>query len=429
MSAGAHPGTTIRFRPLNVGRYFVWGAFALVLAALPVVFNAGFAITMMSQMGIFIIAALAYNMLLGETGLLSFGHAVYTGLGAYFSIHALNWIAAGALPLPVTLVPLVGGLFGLLFGLLFGYIITKKAGTTFAMITLGIGEMVFAASLMFPSFFGGEGGISANRVVGKGFLGVTYGPPIQVYYLIAFWTFVSMVAMFALTRTPLGRVANAVRDNPERAEFIGYSTHMVRFLMFALSGFFAGIAGGLSAINFEIVSAESVSAQRSGGMLLAAYIGGVGVFFGPVIGAIIFTFFLVALSNMTKAWLLYLGLFFMAIVMFAPGGIASVILMNLRVWKAGFMHRLWKPYAALAAAGLVAFGGFVAIVEMTYKLSDSGGSGAFSVFGLPIDVAKPLSWVVAGLVLVVGGFVYRRAWVAMKREWDDIQSVLAERAT
>jgi branched-chain amino acid transport system permease protein len=423
----ANSATTIRFRPLNVGRYFVWGAFALVLAVLPAVFNAGFAITMMSQMGIFIIAALAYNMLLGETGLLSFGHAVYTGLGAYFSIHALNWIAAGALPLPVTLVPLVGGLFGLLFGLLFGYIITKKAGTTFAMITLGIGEMVFAASLMFPSFFGGEGGISANRVVGKGFLGVTYGPAIQVYYLIAFWTFVSMVAMFALTRTPLGRVANAVRDNPERVEFIGYNTHIVRFLMFALSGFFAGIAGGLSAINFEIVSAESVSAQRSGGMLLAAYIGGVGVFFGPVIGAIIFTFFVVAMSNMTKAWLLYLGLFFMAIVMFAPGGIASVILMNLRVWKAGFMNRLWKPYAALAAAGLVALGGFVAVVEMTYKLSDSGGSGAFSVFGMPIDVAKPLSWIVAGLILAVGGFLYRKAWVAMKREWDDIQSVLAER--
>jgi branched-chain amino acid transport system permease protein len=429
MSASANSASTIRFRPLNVGRYFLWGAFALVLAALPLVFNAGFAITMMSQMGIFIIAALAYNMLLGETGLLSFGHAVYTGLGAYFSIHALNWIASGTLPLPVALVPLIGGLFGLLFGLLFGYIITKKAGTTFAMITLGIGEMVFAASLMFPSFFGGEGGISANRVVGKGFLGITYGPPIQVYYLIALWTFVSMVAMFALTRTPLGRVANAVRDNPERVEFIGYNTHIVRFLMFALSGFFAGIAGGLSAINFEIVSAESVSAQRSGGMLLAAYIGGVGVFFGPVIGAIIFTFFVVAMSNMTKAWLLYLGLFFMAIVMFAPGGIASVILMNLRVWKAGFMNRLWKPYAALVAAGLIAFGGFVAVVEMTYKLSDSGGSGAFSVFGIPIDVAKPLSWTVAGLVLIVGGVLYRKAWVAMKREWDDIQSILAGRAT
>jgi branched-chain amino acid transport system permease protein len=428
MSASLDRGTTIRFRPLDVGRYVVWGTVAMVFVILPLIFREGFAITMMSQMGIFIIAALGYNMLLGQTGLLSFGHAVYTGLGSYFAIHALNWIAAGTLPIPVTLVPLVGGLFGLLFGLLFGYIITKKAGTTFAMITLGIGEMVFAASLMFPSFFGGEGGISANRVVGKPFLGITYGPAIQVYYLIALWTFVSMIAMFALTHTPLGRVANAVRDNPERVEFIGYNTHIVRFLMFALSGFFAGIAGGLSAINFEIVSAESVGAQRSGGMLLAAYIGGVGVFFGPVIGAILFTFFVVAMSNMTKAWLLYLGLFFVAIVMFAPGGIASVILMNVRVWKAGFMDRLWKPYAAVGATGLVALAGFVAIVEMTYKLSDSGGGGAFSVFGIPVNVGATMPWVVAGLVLVIGGFLYRRAWVAMKREWDEIQSILAGRS-
>jgi branched-chain amino acid transport system permease protein len=428
MSANLGSGAAIRFRPLNVGRYFLWGSLAMVFVILPLIFREGFAITMMSQMGIFIIAVLAYNMLLGQTGLLSFGHAVYTGLGAYFAIHALNWIAAGALPLPVTLVPLVGGLFGLLFGLLFGYIITKKAGTTFAMITLGIGEMVFAASLMFPSFFGGEGGISANRMVGKPFLGITYGPAIQVYYLIALWTFVSMIAMFALTHTPLGRVANAVRDNPERVEFIGYNTHIVRFLMFALSGFFAGIAGGLSAINFEIVSAESVGAQRSGGMLFAAYIGGVGVFFGPVIGAILFTFFVVAMSNMTKAWLLYLGIFFMAIVMYAPGGIAAVVLMNLRVWKAGFMNRLWKPYLAVFATGLVALVGFVAIVEMIYKLSDSGGGGAFSVFGIPVNVGAAMPWVVAGLVLVIGGFLYRRAWVAMKREWDEIQSILAGRS-
>ena len=427
MSASLDRGTSLRFRPLNIGRYFIWGSFALVLAVLPLFFTAGFAITMMSQMGIFIIAALAYNMLLGQTGLLSFGHAVYTGLGSYFAIHALNWIAAGKLPLPVTLVPLVGGLFGLLFGILFGSVITKKAGTTFAMITLGIGEMVFAASLMFPSFFGGEGGISGNRVVGRPFLGITYGPAIQVYYLIALWTFISMVAMYALTQTPLGRLANAVRDNPERVEFIGFNTHMVRFLMFALSGLFAGIAGGLSAINFEIVSAESVGALRSGGMLIAAYIGGVGVFFGPVIGAVIFTFFVVAMSNMTKAWLLYLGIFFIAIVMYAPGGIAAVVLMNLRVWKAGFMNRLWKPYVAVFATALIALAGFIAVVEMIYKVSDQGGGGVVSLFGVQLNAATAMPWVVATLVLLIGGFLYRRAWVAMKREWDDIQRIFAER--
>ena len=134
----------------------------------------------------------------------------------------------------------------------------------FRPISLGIGEMVFAAALMFPGFFGGEGGITANRVVGKPFLGISYGPSIQVYYLIVVWCVISMVGMYAFSSTPLGRISNAVRDNPERAEFIGYNTQRVRFLVLVVSAFFAGIAGGLSAIMFEIVSAENVSAARSG---------------------------------------------------------------------------------------------------------------------------------------------------------------------
>ena len=109
---------------------------------------------------------------------------------------------------------------------------------------------------------------------------ITFGPAIQVYYLVAFWCLVSMVAMFALTQTPLGRMANAVRDNPERAEFVGYSTQMVRFMAFCVSGFFAGVAGGLAAIHYEIVTSSVVGAVPSGFVLLMAYIGGVAVFIG-----------------------------------------------------------------------------------------------------------------------------------------------------
>jgi branched-chain amino acid transport system permease protein len=189
---------------------------------------------MLSQMGIAIIACLSYNMLLGQGGMLSFGHAVYTGLGSFLAIHTLNWSAMGALPLPVSLIPLVGGLAGLFFAVLLGYVTTKKAGTTFAMITLGVGELVFAMSLMFPEFFGGEGGVSGNRVVGKPSWASPSGPQMQVYYLIAVYTFVCTAAMFAFTRTPLGRMLNAVRDNPERVEFIGYDTQRVRYLAFII---------------------------------------------------------------------------------------------------------------------------------------------------------------------------------------------------
>ena len=156
----------IRFRPLNFGRWVVWGLTALLFALLPVAFEKGFALTLMSQMGIMIIFALSYNMLLGQSGMLSFGHAVYSGLGAFFAIHAMNWIAAGRLGWPVSLLPLIGGVAGAFFGVIFGYLTTRRAGTPFAMITLGIGEMMYAASLMFPGFFGGEGGITANRTAG-----------------------------------------------------------------------------------------------------------------------------------------------------------------------------------------------------------------------------------------------------------------------
>ena len=131
--------------------------------------------TMLSQIGIAIVACLSYNMLLGQGGMLSFGHAVYTGLGTFVAVHALNRVGDGA-AIPVSLVPLVGGLAGIVFAVILGYVTTKKAGTPFAMITLGIGELVFAMSLMIPEFFGGEGGVSANRVAGQPLFGITFGP-------------------------------------------------------------------------------------------------------------------------------------------------------------------------------------------------------------------------------------------------------------
>jgi ABC-type branched-subunit amino acid transport system permease subunit len=204
------------FEPYNVGRWIIWSLFAMVLLAAPWVFKSNLAHSMLSQMGIAMIACLAYNLLLGQGGMLSFGHAVYTGLGGYLAMHALNAVSAGSLSLPVSLIPLVGGAGGLFFACLLGYVTTRKSGTTFAMITLGMAELVSAMSLMFSEFFGGEAGVSGNRVAGTPFMGINFGPQIQVYYLIALYTFVCVALLFAFTRTPLGRILNAVRDNPER---------------------------------------------------------------------------------------------------------------------------------------------------------------------------------------------------------------------
>ena len=415
----------ITFRPLNFGRWVIWGFTALLFALLPAFFSKGFALTLMSQMGIMIIFALSYNMLLGQSGMLSFGHAVYSGLGAFFAMHAMNRIAAGSLDWPISLLPLIAGLAGGFFGVIFGYLTTRKAGTPFAMITLGIGEMVFAASLMFPGFFGGEGGITGNRTAGPPLFGIsslTFGPQLQVYYLIAVWCVACMVAMFALTHTPLGRIANAVRDNPERAEFIGYNTQRVRWLMLILSSFFAGIAGGLTAINFEIVSAENVSAVRSGGVLLAAFIGGASFFFGPILGAIVFIFFSVALSEYTKAWQLYLGVFFVTLVMFAPGGLASLLLMNLRVMKFGKFKRLRDPYVGVILTALTMALGTVMLIELTYHVTlDTGQGSVMRLFGIPMDTSDPGPWVFAAFVLMCGALAFEYYRRHFAERWSEIQ--------
>lgn len=407
-------------------RWIIWGATVLVMLVLPLVFSSGFAIALLSQMGIMIIFALSYNMLLGQTGMLSFGHAVYSGLGAFVAAHVLNQIGASHFPLPVSLLPLVGGFGGMLFGVLFGYVTTRKSGTTFAMITLGIGEMVAASSLMFPGFFGGEGGVPTNRTVGHAVLGITYGPAIQVYYLIAVWCLVSMIAMYAWTQTPLGRIANAVRDNPERAEFVGYNTQRVRFFVMVLSAFFAGIAGGLSVIDFEIVTAENVGAAQSGGVLLATFIGGGAFFFGPIIGSILFVLFAVALSNLTPAWLLYLGLFFVLVVMYVPGGVSSLLMKQVPLIAARKLHRMMPSYASALGAALILLGALVLTVELVYKVQiDSDNGTAMAFFGLNFDAASWKPWAVAAVLWALGAQAGRLAAARVRDAWDGVQREIA----
>ena len=412
-------------KPVNVGRWVTWGLFALVLLVAPLVFTSGLGMTVLSQMGIAIIACLSYNMLLGQGGMLSFGHAVYTGLGAFLAIHALNAVSSGSLPIPVSAVPLVGGMAGMGFAALFGYVTTRKAGTTFAMITMGMGELVFAMSLMIPEFFGGEGGVSGNRVTGNAFLGITYGPPIQVYYLIAVYTFVSVVLMFAFTRTPLGRMLNAVRDNPERVEFVGYNTQRIRYTAFIIAGFFAGISGGLGALNFEIVTAEVVHAARSGAYLLFTFLGGATFFFGPIIGAVLMVLAFVLFSEFTKAWLLYLGLIFLFMVMYAPGGFASLIMMNLRVAAFGKLRQLWVSYLALAATSLIALAGAAAMVEMTYHLQLSSSEGSDIKFmGVTLNTTALDNWAGAAAILAVGIVLFEIARRRFARQWEEIQAFI-----
>ena len=389
--------------------WLVWVVAIVVVVALPFVFSSGASITMMSLMGFSIIFALSFNMLLGQTGMLSFGHAVYYGMGGFMTAHALNVVGGAQMPIPLPVMPLVGGLAGLTFALIFGWVSTKRAGTAFSMISLGIGELVAACSLILRGFFGGEGGISTSRTKLLKIAGISFGPQIQVYYLIAAWCLLCVAAMYLFTRTPLGRMCNAVRDNPERAEFVGYSTQMVRFIAFCVSGFFAGVAGGLAAIHYEIVTSSVVGAAPSGAVLLMAYIGGIAFFIGPIIGAVLMTALQISLSDYTGAWQLYVGVMFVVVVMYAPWGLGGLLLMHVPLFKGGAWRRVVPSYALVALPALALFLGLVLLVETSHHLMVKAAEGpAMNVFGIQYQANGPAVWLAIVALLVLGVLALRR---------------------
>ena len=183
-------------------------------------------------------------------------------------------------------------------------------------------------------------------MIGNSLFGFEYGQSIQVYYLIVAWMMIAAVGMYFHTMTPLGRMANACRDNHERAQFVGYDPRIVRFLQFALSGFYAGIGGGLFAITYEIVTFDAVAAPLAANALLMAYIGGATTFFGPVLGAILITLLQSGVSLMSNSWLVYVGVLFIAMVTFAPAGLTGIVLEHAPIARAGLLRRL---RAALSA--------------------------------------------------------------------------------
>ena len=405
------------------GRWLAWGGLAAVLVAAPLVFRSSLALNMLSQMGYLIIICLSYNLLLGQGGMLSFGHAVYTGLGGYAAVAAIGYVDGHGLAFPLALMPLVGGAMGALIAVPLGYVSTKKAGTTFAMISLGIGELVVAFAIMLPDLFGGDGGMSINRTYGKPFWGISFGPQIELYYLIAVYCFVCTALMYAFTATPLGRMLNAVRDNPERAQFVGYDTQLVRWYSFIVAGFFAGIGGALATINFEIFNAaDALSSMRSGAYLLFTFLGGVTFFFGPIIGAVLMVLSTVLLSELTAAWLLYLGLVFVLMIMYAPGGVASLVMMNVQMARAGKLGRFVGLYGALLLACAVLLAGASALIEMVYHMQLSAATGSeVKYLGMRLDAATGAPWLGAAAVALAGAWAVHRVGRRLAHAWGRAQ--------
>ena len=399
----------------------IWIAFLIALLGLPLVFDSILAISILNQMVIAIVFALSYNMLLGQGGMLSFGHAVYFGLGGFLSVHALILIEFETMVFSILWIPLIGGLFGLLAGIFIGSFSTHKAGTVFAMISLGIGELIAASSLIFSSFFGGEAGISGDRTFGPMFFGFDFAQNIEIYYVAAVWAFIATLFMYLFTQTPAGKMANAVRDNPERAEFIGYSSRKVRFISFCASGLFAGIAGGLFALNYEFITEENLNAATSGRVLLMAYIGGLGYFIGPIIGAVVLTLMNSLLSNYSELLMLYLGIMFLLTVMFLPRGFAGFIMMHQLAWVRGNMKMLIKPYIITGIPAVLFAACVIALIEISHTEDE-----VFHYLGLALNPASPITWIVT--LAIAGGAFYaaKRSLVQLNDAWETANAIPKE---
>ncbi|HHL4083229.1 MULTISPECIES: branched-chain amino acid ABC transporter permease [Burkholderia] len=368
-----------------------WALFAACFASPAWLWPHGAVLGYLAQTAALVVLALSYNLQLGTTGLLSFGHAAFAGVGAFAAAHWFNHIGG-----PLPLLPLVGGMAGAGFGCVAGLLATRRSGTAFAMITLGLGECVAAAAWSVPGWFGGIGGVPIDRASGAPWGNAHFGAPAHAYALIATWCVASAWAMHALTRTPLARLANAVRDNPARVAALGTDPRRVRLAMVTCASFFAGVAGTLTLIDVEIATPDSVSMARSATVLIAAVIGGTGAFFGPAAGAAVLTALSIVVAGVSRAWALYLGVLFVAIVVAAPGGIAGMAQALAQVLRRG--APAVERWRMVCGVGACAFWG-VAIVcaaELGYAwrfAQDDGTGVAFGAWG--IDADTPAGWAVA----------------------------------
>ena len=404
-----------------------WIIAAAILIILPYIFTGGGSITIMNQIGITIVLAMSYNMLLGQGGMLSFGHAVYMGIGGFVAVHVMNIVENEYLWLPLPFLPLVGGLVGLGFATIIGSFSTRKAGTVFAMISLGIGELIAACCIIITVFFGGEEGISGDRTMAPPTFGIEFITQKEVYFLIAFWVLLSTFCMYLFTQTPVGKMANAVRDNPERAEFVGYSMRWVRFVSFCAAGFFAGVAGALFAINYEILTEQNLNLNMSFQVLLATYIGGVGFFLGPIFGAILFTLLQTVIGLQTDLWALYTGIVFILMVMFLPAGLTGLFAMHLIPIQLGRFGMLIKPYSKIFIPGLAFVIGTIALIELINHVRHHGEEQFMTLFWVEFDTTSFVPWVLFLLMTVVGFYISRIFAKEVAEAWGEATFVEGER--
>ncbi|MYN12718.1 branched-chain amino acid ABC transporter permease [Pusillimonas sp. TS35] len=388
-----------------------------LLLALPFYLSASL-VNAAIQMLIAALFATAFNVLAGQGGMLSFGHSAYFAIGTFATIHAMNALEGTGL-LPTPFMPLMGALAGCGLGLVAGWSSTQRSGVYFSMITLALAELLHTLAPHLKGVFGGEGGVSAMRMPAWG---LTFGTSVEVYYLTLAWVALGIALLYYFTRTPLGRLCLGLRENSHRLKFLGYNVHKLRTLVFTISATFSGLAGALLAMNNEAANYVLFDMNLSAQVVLNAYIGGIGAFFGPGLGAAVMTFFGYAVSDMTRTWLLYQGVIFVLVMMFMPAGLFSVGKWwgdNRRRFSTARLASVlsgWVIGCIVAAAGFVFLVEFLALIlalDYQSKLAPGAAWPGVMLFDHQWLPGAFMTWLVPIVLMVVGIAIIlyvNRAW-------------------
>ena len=268
---------------------------------------------------VFGLAAMALNLLLGFTGVLSFGHAAYFGLGAYGAGLTLRYLVHST-PLAMLAGTLLGGVAGTLFGLL----IVRRRGVYFAMCTIAFGQLWYYLAYSWNSFTGGFDGLRdfqrAPIALGPFTLDITAGGATFYFFLLAIFA-VAVGLMALILRSPFGRTLVAIRENERRARFLGIPVERHIWLSFSISCFFTALAGTLYALLNNFADPMTLHYTLSGYFVVMTVIGGMRTFWGPLVGAAVFVMLQDYISSMTVNWMSFIGLIFMFVVLFFPRGL------------------------------------------------------------------------------------------------------------
>jgi len=391
---------------------------AVPLVAVPPLLGLGWQNTLNSMLIASLFAA-AFNLLMGQGGMLSFGHSAFYGVGAFAVLHVMKAAEAG-FPFPTPLLPLVGGIAGLLLGAAAGFLATMRSGVYFSLVTLALAELLHALAPNWSGVFGGESGLSSMRMP---WLGIDFGSPIEVYYLTLAWVAVSLALLYAYTCTPFGRLTLALRDNERRIRFMGFNAHATKTLVFSISGLFSGIAGGLLAISTETASYGILSSQVSAMVVIHTFVGGSTIFLGPVLGASLFTLFSFLMSEVTRAWLLYQGLIFVLVMLYAPKGLAGIFEAHWSNRGRLPWSRLAVPYAAALASSMLISGATTFAIQIIEQVFSSPykaaalGTGVWppvSVLGVSVLPASFITWLMIAAAFAAGiaGIIRTRPVIA-----------------